>query len=197
MDQRLPNPQVTELLEQLADGDERVADRLLPLIYEDMKRLASSYLGREDRAHTLQPTALVHEAYMKLVGQTRVDWQGRTHFFAVGANLMRRILVDHARHKHRMKRGGKRHRITLEDHMAISPRNEADLLALDEVLEKLAGIDARQAKIVELRFFGGLNVEEVAAVLGVSKRTVESDWTMVRAWLRRELSDAEAQDDEC
>ena len=178
----------TRVLAELAAGDQAAAQRLLPMIYDEFRALAARYLGRERAGHTLEPTALVHEAYMRLVDQSRVNWQGRTHFFAVGAQLMRRILVDHARHKHRVKRGGGRQRITLDEHVAISPQRDEDLLALDEALQKLAELDPRQAQVVELRFFGGLSVEEVATVLGVSKRTVEADWTMVRAWLRRELS---------
>ncbi len=178
----------TQVLAELAAGDQAAAQRLLPMIYDEFRALAARYLGRERAGHTLEPTALVHEAYMRLVDQSRVNWQGRTHFFAVGAQLMRRILVDHARHKHRVKRGGGRQRITLDEHVAISPQRDEDLLALDEALQKLAELDPRQAQVVELRFFGGLSVEEVATVLGVSKRTVEADWTMVRAWLRRELS---------
>ncbi len=183
-----PSAEVTRVLNAIADGDRQAADRLMPMVYEEFRRLAQSYLGREDTAHTLQPTALVNEAYLKLIDQTRVNWQGRTHFFAVGAQVMRRILVDHARGKQREKRGGGRQRIALDEQLTISPSRDEDLLALDEALDKLSAIDARQARIVELRFFGGLTVDEVAEVLGVSKRTVEAEWTMIRAWLRRELS---------
>jgi len=129
----------------------------------------------------------VHEAYMKLVDQTRVDWHGKAHFFAVAAQAMRRILVDHARSRQRDKRGGGRARVALEEATALSPQKDEDVLALDEALERLGAIDPRQAKVVELRFFGGLSVDEVAAALGVSKRTVEGDWTFARAWLSREL----------
>ncbi len=184
--------EATQILAEMAAGDRSAAQRLLPMIYDEFRSLAARYLGRERAGHTLEPTALVHEAYMRLVDQSRVNWQGRTHFFAVGAQLMRRILVDHARHKGRAKRGGGRARITLDEHVAISPQRDEDLLALDEALQKLAQVDPRQAQVVELRFFGGLSVDEVAQVLGVSKRTVESDWTMVRAWLRRELTRDEA-----
>jgi RNA polymerase sigma factor (TIGR02999 family) len=145
-------------------------------------------LRQEVPGHTLQPTALVNEAYMKLVDQTRVDWQGRTHFFAVGAKMMRRILVDHARKKKRVKRGGGIHRVSLSDDVQVSKNNDEDVLAIEEALEKLAEQDPRQAQIVELRFFGGLTVAEVAQVLNVSKRTIESEWTILKAWLRRELS---------
>ncbi len=182
---------VTQVLEQLRKGDERAADKLLPLVYDEFRALARHYLAQERGNHTLQPTALVHEAYMKLVDQTRVDWQGRSHFFAVAAQAMRRILVDHARARMREKRGGGRARVTLDDAVALSPQKDEDVLALDEALEKLAKLDARQAKVVELRFFGGLNVDEVAAALNVSKRTVEGDWTFARAWLSRELRSAD------
>lgn len=184
---------VTQVLEQLAEGDKRAADKLLPLVYDEFRALARHYLAQERANHTLQPTALVHEAYMKLVDQTRVDWQGKSHFFAVAAQAMRRILVDHARSRQRDKRGGGRARVVLDEAVALSPQKDEDVLALDEALEKLSGLDPRQAKVVELRFFGGMNVEEVAQALGVSKRTVEGDWTFARAWLSRELSNAEGE----
>jgi RNA polymerase sigma factor (TIGR02999 family) len=178
---------VTQVLEQIRNGDQRAADRLLPLVYDEFRALARHYLAQERANHTLQPTALVHEAYMKLVDQTRVDWQGRSHFFAVAAQAMRRILVDHARSRQREKRGGGRARVVLDEAVALSPQKDEDVIALDEALERLAKLDPRQAKVVELRFFGGLGVEEVAHALGVSKRTVEGDWTFARAWLSREL----------
>jgi RNA polymerase sigma-70 factor, ECF subfamily len=182
---------VTEVLAQMRDGDKRAADKLLPLVYDEFRALARHYLAQERANHTLQPTALVHEAYMKLVDQTRVDWQGRSHFFAVAAQAMRRILVDHARARQRDKRGGGRARVVLDEAVALSPQKDEDVLALDEALERLAKLDARQAKVVELRFFGGMNVDEVAAALGVSKRTIEGDWTFARAWLSRELRSEE------
>jgi len=187
-------PQVTQILCDIQEGDRSAAEKLFELLYDEFRELAGRYLRRERGDHTLEPTALVHEVYMKLVDQTRVHWQGKTHFFAVGAQAMRRILVDHARHHQRVKRGGGRQRIALDEQVALSPERDEDLLALDEALIKLAKVDARQATIVELRFFGGLTVAEVAEVLGVSKRTVESEWTMVRAWLRRELREDEAND---
>jgi len=184
---------VTEVLAQLRGGDQKAADRLLPMVYDEFRALARHYLGQERLNHTLQPTALVHEAYMKLVDQTRVDWQGKSHFFAVAAQAMRRILVDHARSRQRDKRGGGRARVALDEAVALSPQKDEDVLALDEALERLAKLDPRQAKVVELRFFGGMNVEEVAQALGVSKRTVEGDWTFARAWLSRELRDGEEE----
>ena len=140
-----------------------------------------------ERSHTLQPTALVHEAYLKLVGQTRVDWQGRAHFLAFAAQAMRQILVDHARRHRAAKRGGNRHRIALDDNLVIESSRNVDLLALEDALTKLTKLDPRQAQMIELRFFGGLSIAEVAKVMGISKRSVEREWTMVRAWLRREL----------
>ena len=183
-----PREDVTEVLEQLRGGDQRAADKLLPLVYDEFRALARHYLTQERANHTLQPTALVHEAYMKLVDQTRVDWQGRNHFFAVAAQAMRRILVDHARSRQRDKRGGGRARVALDEAIALSPQKDEDVLALDEALEKLAQLDPRQAKVVELRFFGGLSVEETAEVLGISTQSVLRDWKLARAWLMREIA---------
>ncbi len=185
---------VTEIVAGLSGtggSDRTSAEKLLPLVYDELRLLARRYLSRERPGHTLQPTALVHEAYIKLVDQSRVDWQGRTHFFAVGARVMRNLLIDHARAKGRAKRGGDRHRVTLAEGMTPFNNGELDidqLLAVNEGLDRLAELDERQAKVVELRFFGGLTVPEVALVLGVSRRTVEGDWTHARAWLKRELS---------
>ena len=187
---------VTQLLAGLQDGDPSVAARLLPLVYDDFRALALRHLARERAGHTLQPTALVHEAYLKLVDQTRVNWQGRTHFFAVGAQAMRRILVEHARSRRREKRGGDRQRVELDEGAALAPERGVDLLDLDEALKRLEALDERQARVVELRFFGGLNMEEVAQALGVSKRTAEGDWRMARAWLHRELAAGEDESGE-
>jgi RNA polymerase sigma-70 factor (ECF subfamily) len=183
--------EVTQLLAQLSRGDERAADQLMPVVFEEFRALAASYMAREGRDHTFQPTALVNEAYLRLVDQRQTDWKDRSHFFAIGAQAMRRVLVDHARAKRREKRGGSAQRVALQDDIALSPGREEDVLAVNDALERLAQLDPRQARIVELRFFAGLNVEEVAEVLGVSKRTVESDWTMVRAWLRKELGEGD------
>lgn len=176
------------LTRALAETDRATAERLMDAVYEQLRHLAANMLRNESAGHTLQPTALVNEAYLRLIDQNRVDWKGRTHFFAVGARMMRRILVDHARTKKRQKRGGQMRRVFLGDDLQISQRNDEDVLAIEDALEKLAARDPRQAQIVELRFYGGLTVEEVAQVLGVSKRTVESEWTLLKAWLRRELS---------
>jgi RNA polymerase sigma factor (TIGR02999 family) len=171
------------------------AEELMPLVYEELRRLARGYMARERREHTLQPTALVHEAYLQLVDQSQVNWQGRSHFRAVGARVMRRILIDHARRRGGLKRGGDRQRVTLGDSLLRPPDPDVDLpelLALNDALDNLARLDERQARVVELRFFGGLTTTEIAEVLGVSERTVQGDWTHGRAWLRRELSHAGA-----
>ncbi len=185
--------EVTRIINQLAAGDRIPAEQLFCVLYDAFHKLANRYLRSERQGHTLSPTALVHEAYMKLVDQSRVEWQGKTHFFAVGAQVMRRILVDHARHRQRVKRGGGRARIQLSEDVALSPQRDEDVLAIDEALSKLAKVDPRQATIVEMRFFGGLSVAEVAEFLGVSKRTVEGEWTVARAWLRRELADESSE----
>lgn len=186
--------EVTEIITRLKDAggsDRATAEDLLPYVYDELRMLARKYLRRERPGHTLQPTALVHEAYLKLVDQSKMDWQGRTHFFAVGAKVMRHLLIDHARGKGRAKRGGDRQKVTLAEGLTPSGGRDLDtedLLALNDGLDRLAELDARQARVVELRFFGGLTVPEAALILGVSKRTVEGDWAHARAWLKRELS---------
>ncbi len=180
--------QVAQLLEKFEPGDRHAEEQLFADVYTELRAIAAKYLHRERKSHTLQPTALVHEAYLKLVGQSRVDWQGRAHFLAAAAHAMRQILVDHARRHRAAKRGGNQHRIALDDNLVIEPHRNADLLAIEDALKKLAKLDARQARMIELRFFGGLSIAEVAKVLGTSKRSAEREWTMVRAWLRRELS---------
>jgi RNA polymerase sigma-70 factor, ECF subfamily len=178
---------VTQLLEKLEPGDRHAEEQLFVDVYAELRALATRYLHRERKSHTLQPTALVHEAYFKLVGQTCVDWLGRAHFLAIAAQAMRQILVDHARRHSAAKRGGNRHRIALDDNLVIESDRDVDLLALEDALTKLTKLDPCQAQMIELRFFGGLSVAEVAKVMGMSKRSVEREWTMVRAWLRREL----------
>jgi RNA polymerase sigma factor (TIGR02999 family) len=180
--------EVSQILTRMVAGDRSGIDELAPLVYQELRSIARRLLARERPGHTLQPTELVHEAYIKLAQQDRVDWKGRSHFFAVGAHHMRRILVDHARTKLSAKRGRAPYRVELTEDMMLTPSREEDVLAIDEAIEKLRELDRRQAQMVELRFFGGLTVKEVAEVLGVSKRTVEADWAMVRAWLRRELT---------
>jgi len=179
---------VTHLLDKLEPGDRPAGEQLFEDVYTELRALAARYLHRERKDHTLQPTALVHEAYLKLVGHTRVDWHGRAHFLAVAAQAMRQILVDHARRHRAAKRGGHRHRIALDDNLVVESSRNVDLLAMEDALTKLTKLDPRQAHMVELRFFGGLSIAEVAKVMEISKRSVEREWTMVRAWLRRELS---------
>ena len=179
---------ITGILQDVKHGDRSAWERLLPVVYDELRNLAARYLRRERKGHTLQPTALVHEAFLKLVDQSRVDWQGRAHFFAVAAQAMRRILVDHARQHQAAKRGGDRERIVFDENLMGGPPQTENLLALEDALVKLAQLDPQQARIVELRFFGGLNVAEVAEAMQMSKRSVEREWTMVHSWLRRELS---------
>ena len=175
------------LIDARAERPADVAKKLMPLVYDELRELAARYLRSERCGHTLQPTALVHEAFMRLVDQDRVDWKGRTHFYAVGAEAMRRILIDHARARGRGKRGGKWQRVVLNEEDAPQEFQDIDLVALHVALEALAALDKQQARIVELRFFGGLTVEEVAHVLEVSKRKVEGDWSHAKAWLRSAL----------
>ena len=190
-----PKADVTAILAELSrDGaDPKVSpEQLLPQVYDQLRRLAGSYFQRERAGHTLQPTALVHEAYERLADQSRVEWKGRTHFFAVAANVMRRLLVDHARRRGRQKRGGGDLRVTLEGLGASPAGSDLDLeelLAVDGALEKLAALDEREARVVELRYFGGMTTDEIASVLDVSERTVRNDWTHARAWLKQELSE--------
>lgn len=179
----------TRWLRELADGDRVAADRLIPFIYDDLRELAARYLRRERSDHTLQPTALVNEVYLRLVKGDEINWKGRAQFFALAARQIRAILVDHARRKDAAKRGGRAERVTLDASVASLPVPDVDLIALHESLAELERRSARQAQVVELRFFGGLSVEEVAEVLGVSASTVKDDWVVARAWLRRRLSE--------
>jgi RNA polymerase sigma factor (TIGR02999 family) len=180
--------EVTGLLQAWGDGNQAALERLMPLVYAELHRLAKRYMGREHAGHTLQTSALVNEAYLRLVDSHGVRWQNRAHFFAVSAQIMRRILVDFARARQNLKRGGEALQVTLDEDLVVSPESGADLLALDEALGRLAVLNQRQSQVVELRYFGGLNEEETAEVLKVSPRTVRSDWSLARAWLYRELS---------
>jgi RNA polymerase sigma factor (TIGR02999 family) len=180
--------EISQILDEASKGDARAADRLAELVYDELRERARSYLRRERARHSVQATALVHEAYMRLVDQTRVEWKGRTHFFAVAAIAMRRVLVDRARERGAGKRGAWAERITLDEGAAQAEAIDVDVLALHEALERLAALNKRHAKIVELRFFGGLTVEEVAEVMGLSRATIENEWRFARTWLRRELS---------
>ena len=179
---------VTELIIELSNGRRDPVDRLLPLIYDELKRVAANYLRRERPDHTLQPTALVNEAYMKMIDITQVSWQNKAHFIGVAANQMRRILVDHARTHKAQKRGGEFQILTLNEDIDKADEQRADLIALDDALTELAKMDAVKAKIVELRYFGGLSTDETAEVLGVSPITVKRHWKMTKAWLYGELS---------
>ena len=178
---------ITHLLNEWSAGDQRALDELTPLVYGELRHQAARYLRRERLSHTLQTTALINEAYLRLIDAKDVQWQSRAHFFAIAANLMRRILVDHARRHDAEKRGGSQIRLTLDEGLAVAKETDVDLLAVDEALDRLATIDPQQARVVELRFFSGLSVEETAAVLGVSPKTVKRDWSVARAWLRREI----------
>ncbi len=185
-----PAPEaVTDLLVEWRNGNASALDRLMPLVYAELRALAARYLSHESPSHTLQSTALVHEAYLKLIGQREVQWQNRAHFFGIAAQMMRRILVDHARHQHREKRGGPATTLHLDEAMAVSaPSADVDVVALDDALTALAAIDPRGARVVELRFFSGLTIEETAEVLGISSGTVKREWTSARAWLYREIT---------
>ncbi len=181
--------QITEMLKNWGEGKEEALNSLMPLVYDELRRQASRFLRKERSGHTLQTTALINEAYLKLIDQSNVNWQNRSHFFAIASKAMRRILVDHARTRHREKRGGSAEDLPIDDALHIaSPQRSIDIVALDEALERLALFDPRQVKIVELRYFSGLTNDETAAILGVSNATVRSDWSMAKAWLRQELS---------
>ncbi|MGE0129752.1 MAG: sigma-70 family RNA polymerase sigma factor [Blastocatellales bacterium] len=180
--------QITRMLIAWNQGDESARDELMPLIYDELRRLARARLRRERINHTLQPTALVHEAFLRLVDQSKVNWQNRAHFFGAAARLMRQILINHAEARRAAKRGGEAERISLNDVDRFKVEEEIDLVALNEALKRLERIDPRQGRIVEMRYFSGLAIEEIAEALGVSPATVKREWSAARAWLRRELS---------
>ena len=187
--------QATEYLTAHLQGDPRAAEKLLPLVYDQLRALAAHHMHKERMDHTLQATALVHEAYLRLVDGEEIDWQGRAHFFALAATTLRRVLVDHARGKGTRKRGGDAERIDLEKAETITLQEDPlDLLGLHDAIEKLAETHPRQAKVVDMRFFGGMGVAEVAHALGVGKDSVKADWKAARTWLKRELSRGEAGD---
>jgi RNA polymerase sigma factor (TIGR02999 family) len=183
-----PAHDVTELLHAWSEGDPRALEQLAPLVYKELHRLAHHYMARERPGHTLQTTALVNEAYLRLVDAGNVNFQNRAHFFAVSAQVMRRILVEFARRQGSRKRGGEVQRVSLDESLVVYGERGADLVALDDALQALAALDARRSRVVELRFFGGLSVEETAAVLRVSPETVMHDWKLAKAWLLREMS---------
>ena len=187
MDSSAPN-EITEQLIAWSEGDPAAQEKLIAAVYQELRRMADRYLRSEDSGHSLQPTALVHEAYLRLIDQRKVNWQNRAHFFGVAAQMMRRILIDHAKTKHRMKRGGDAVRVSLDDNMNFTQERAGELLALDDALHALAVMDQRKSRVVELRYFGGLSVEETAQVLGISGKTVMRDWNLAKAWLYRELT---------
>jgi RNA polymerase sigma factor (TIGR02999 family) len=186
--QRDSSNQVTQLLVRWRDGDQQALEELMPLVYDELRRLAGYYLRQERNDHTLQSTALVHEAYLRLAGQNPPEWQNRAHFFGIAAHLMRQILVEHARGRSAAKRGGGAFRVTLTEAIAAPDQLDIDVVELDRALNSLAELDQQQSKIVELRFFGGLTIEDTSEVLGVSPATVKRDWVIARAWLYRAMS---------
>lgn len=179
--------EITGLLRGLKNGEPDASARLIPLVYGDLRNLARRYLALERKGHTLQPTALVHECYLRLIDQAGIDWRDRAHFFAVAAKVMRQVLIDYARSRKAAKRGGLLPRATLDENMVVSESTCGDFIELDDALNRLETLDPRQAKVVELKFFGGLSPQEIGEVLGVSIRTVKRDWRLARAWLYGEL----------
>jgi RNA polymerase sigma factor (TIGR02999 family) len=188
--------EVTRMLIAWSNGERGALDQLIPVVYGELRQLARRALRSERRDHTLQPTALVHEAYLRLVDQRNVNWQNRAHFFAIASQAMRRIVVDHARRHNAIKRGGDNMKVELEEAMLLPGARDLDVVKLDDALTTLAAFDPQQSQIVELRFFGGLSIEETAEVIGISPATVKRDWTMAKAWLHRELQSAGTVADE-
>ena len=180
--------QITQMLLRWSDGDKSAFDQLLPLVYDELRRLAKGYLRRHPEQNTLQPTALVHEAYLRLINQEQVNWQNRAQFFGLAATVMRGLLVDHARRAQADKRGGSNYSVSLSEADRIGQQKDFDLVALDQALDRLAELEPRHSQIIEMRFFAGLTIEETAVALGVSHATIERDWNLARAWLFRELS---------
>jgi RNA polymerase sigma factor (TIGR02999 family) len=180
--------EITQLLLRWGKGDAEAFEQLMPLVYNELRRMAANYMRRQNPGHTLQTTALVNEAYMRLVDSSRVKWQNRNHFFAISAQLMRRILVDFARKRNSLKRGGDQVQITLSDRIETPIERQKDIVELDEAMKRLATLSPRQSQIVELRYFGGLTDDQIAETLDISSRTVRRDWSLARAWLYRELS---------
>ena len=186
-----PAHQITQMLVRWRAGDQRALDELMPLVYDELHRLAAHYLRGERRGHTLQTSALVNEAYLRLAGHEEIQWQNRAHFFAIAAQAMRRILVDHSRRRGNQKRGGDVPKVALDEALIVSADRAAEVVALDDALTRLAEIAPRKSQLVELRFFGGLSIEETAEVLKVSPGTVMRDWTFAKAWLLREITGGE------
>jgi RNA polymerase sigma-70 factor, ECF subfamily len=179
--------EVTRLLKAMKSGDQTASERLLPLVYEELHRLAKSYMRRERQDHTLQPTALINEAYLRLAGD-KTDWQNHSHFIAVAANVMRRVLVDHARMHNAGMRGGDFQRVEFEEGMAVSRERSSELLALDDALSELERVSPRQAKVVELRYFAGLSVDEIGAIMKIAPRSIQRDWASARIWLFQRMT---------
>ncbi len=184
------SPDVTQLLQDWRNGDEAARNELMSAVYEELRRQAGRYLRRERSDHTLQPTALVHEAYIQLIDQSRVNWENRAHFFGAAARLMRRILVDHARAHQAEKRGSGEENIALDEALGVPDNKDVNLLALNDALDELGRLDAQQSRVVELRYFGGLSIEETAAVLDISPATVKREWSMAKVWLHRQIRKA-------
>ncbi|MCD9185438.1 MAG: sigma-70 family RNA polymerase sigma factor [Pyrinomonadaceae bacterium] len=181
---------ITQLLQELRKGERQTLDEILPLVYDELRRLAKNYLNRERSNHTLQPTALVHEAYLRLIGQKEIEWQNRAHFFGVSARLMREILIEHARGRNRQKRGGEfKTQIALDENISFAQQNQLDVVAVDDALSKLEKLDERQARIVEMKFFGGLTIEEISEVLSISPATVKREWSSAKLFLYKTLED--------
>jgi len=185
----LSTPGLTELLSDWQQGDQSALNKLTPLVYDELRRIAHRYVQRENYGHTLETTALVNEAYLRLAGQKKIDWQNRSHFFAFTAQVMRHILIDHARRRHYVKHGGNVQRVSLAEAEAMSQERARELVAMDEALDELAQFDPRKSRVVELRYFGGLDLEETAEVLEVSIMTVRRDWRAAKAWLYRRMKD--------
>jgi RNA polymerase sigma-70 factor (ECF subfamily) len=185
----LSTPGLTELLSDWQQGDQTALNKLTPLVYDELRRIAHRYVQRERNGHTLETTALVNEAYLRLAGQKKIEWQNRAHFFAVTARVMRHILIDHARRRHYVKHGGDMRQVSLEEAETMSQERARELEALDEALEELAKFDMRKSRVVELRYFGGLDLEETADVLELSVMTVRRDWRVAKAWLFRRMKD--------
>jgi RNA polymerase sigma factor (TIGR02999 family) len=183
-----PQQGVTQLLVAWGEGDKAALDELMPIVYDELRRLAQNYLSRERQGHTLQTTALVHEAYLRLVDQRSVNWQNRAQFFGIAAQMMRRILINHAKDRNAQKRQGYATKVSLDAAVSFFEKRELDLMALDEALNGLAALDPQQTQIVELRFFGGLTIEEISEVLGISPATTKREWDSAKLWLRRQLS---------
>lgn len=186
--------EITQLLRAWSEGDKSALDQLLPLIYGELRRLAGRYMRRENPGHTLQSSDLINEAWLRLADQRQVQWQNRAHFFGIAAQLMRRILIDHARRHHYQKRGGGAIQVSLDETAAVTAARAAELLAVDEALERLTAMDARKGRIIELRFFGGLNLDETAEVMGLSSPTIQREWRAAKAWLHRLLTEGNDND---